>query len=63
MTPHDAYRHCQDALDTGDGWAAEYWLYVFGHLLAEAEDRRIARAVRDAELYAMAQLIEWEWIE
>jgi hypothetical protein len=61
MTPEEAHRRCQHALDTGDMPAAEFWLAVLHVLNDEAEDRRIAQAVRDAELYVMSQACRWWW--
>jgi hypothetical protein len=63
VTPEDAYQRCQAALADDDPAAAEYWLAILHVLNDEREDREIAQAVRDAELYAMSQLIEWKWIE
>jgi hypothetical protein len=61
MTPEDAYRRCEHALDDNDPWSAEFWLYVLHVLNDEAEDRQIAEAVRDVELYCMAQACDWWW--
>jgi hypothetical protein len=61
MTPEEALRRCQDALDNDDPAAAEFWLLVSQALYAEAEDRAIARGLRTLDVYAAAQ--EWQWLE
>jgi hypothetical protein len=61
MTPEGAYQRCQAALADDDPAAAEYWLTVLHVLNDEVEDRQIAQAVRDTELFAMAAACDWWW--
>jgi hypothetical protein len=46
-----------------DRLEAEWWLGEMKAAVARMDDEAIRRAVRDMELYAIAQTIEWRWVQ